>query len=54
VSWKAPKRGTFTFLAQATDSSGNTGLSAPATLRVNAKTKSSKHKGGGHKGKHKN
>ncbi len=54
VSWKAPKRGTFTFLAQATDASGNAGLSSPATLRINAKNKGSKHKGGGHKGKHKN
>jgi hypothetical protein len=54
IGWKAPKKGTYTFLAQATDPSGNTGRSSPATLRVNAKHKSSKHKHGGHKrrGKH--
>lgn len=50
VSWRTPKKGTFTFLAQAVDSSGNTGTSSPASLRVKAKNKKSKHKKGGHKG----
>ena len=34
VRWKAPKRGNYTFLAQATDNAGTVVLSAPKTVKV--------------------
>lgn len=34
VKWKAPKRGIYTFLAQATDNAGTVVLSAPKTVKV--------------------
>jgi hypothetical protein len=53
VAWHAPKRGTFTFLAQATDSSGNAALSAPATMQVKIQHKAKKKKHGQNHGKRK-